>query len=47
MNQSDKKIFDTVEAVVEDIIAEMPLDDMVRVANLQGIRNCGRHKRYA
>jgi hypothetical protein len=33
MNQSDK-IFDTVAAVVDDIIAEMPLDDRVRVANL-------------
>ena len=34
MNQSDKNIFDTVDAVVEDIIAEMPLDDRVRTANL-------------
>ena len=34
MNQSDKKIFDTVEVVVEDIVADMPLDDGVRVANL-------------
>ena len=28
-------IFDTVEAVVDDIIAAMPLDDRVRVANLE------------
>ena len=34
MNQSDNKIYDTANAVVEDIIAEMPLDDRVRVANL-------------
>ena len=36
MNQSGKKNFDTVDAVVEDIIAEMPLDDRVRTANLDG-----------
>ena len=34
MNQSNKNLFDTVDAVVEDIIAEMPLDDRVRTANL-------------
>jgi len=34
MNQSDKKKFYTVDAVVEDIIAEMPLGDRVRTANL-------------
>ena len=34
MNQSDHKIYDTADAVVEDIIAEMPLDDRVKVANL-------------
>jgi hypothetical protein len=34
MNQSDNKIYDTANAVVEDIIAEMPLDDRVKVANL-------------
>ena len=34
MNQSDKKIFDTVGSVVEDIIAEMPLDVRVKTANL-------------
>ena len=34
MKQSDKKKCDTVEAVVEDITAEMPLDDRVRTANL-------------
>ena len=34
MNQSDKKKFYTIDAVVEDIIAEMPLGDRVRTANL-------------
>ena len=34
MNQSDKNSNDTVDAVVNDIIAEMPLDDRVRTANL-------------
>jgi hypothetical protein len=34
MNQSDKKIYETVDTVVEDIIAEMPLNDRVKVANL-------------
>ena len=34
MTQSDKKVYDTVDAVVEDIIAEMPLDDRVKTANL-------------
>ena len=36
MNQSDNKKYDTANAVVEDIIAEMPLalDDRVKVANL-------------
>ena len=34
MNQSDKNSFTTVDAVVNDIIAEMPLDDRVRTANL-------------
>ena len=34
MNQSDKHNHNTVDAVVEEIIAEMPLDDRVRTANL-------------
>ena len=34
MNQSGRKIFGTLDAVVEDIIAEMSLDDRVRTANL-------------
>jgi hypothetical protein len=34
MNQSNKNIIGTVDAVVEDIIAEKPLDDRVRTANL-------------
>ena len=34
MNHSDKNSNDTVDAVVNDIIAEMPLDDRVRTANL-------------
>ena len=34
MNQSDKNIPKTVDAVVEVIIAEMTLDDRVRTANL-------------
>jgi hypothetical protein len=34
MNQSNEYIFDTVDAVVEDILSEMTLDDMVRTANL-------------
>jgi len=34
MNQSPKNSLDTVDAVVDDIIAEMPLDDRVRTANL-------------
>ena len=34
MNQSDKHNPNTVDAVIEEIIAEMPLDDRVRTANL-------------
>jgi len=34
MNRSPKNSLDTVDAVVDDIIAEMPLDDRVRTANL-------------
>ena len=34
MNQSNKNSIDTVDAVVEDILSEMTLDDMVRTANL-------------
>ncbi len=34
MNQSPKDSPNTVDAVVDDIIAEMPLDDKVRTANL-------------
>ena len=34
MNQSDKNCLKTVNQVIDDIIAEMPLDDRVRVANL-------------
>ena len=34
MNQPNKHNLNTVDAVVEDIIAEMPLDDRVRTANL-------------
>ena len=34
MNQLDNKNYNTANAIVEDIIAEMPLDDRVRVANL-------------
>jgi len=34
MNQSPKNSLDTIDAVVDDIIAEMPLDDRVRTANL-------------
>ena len=34
MNHSNKKSLDTVDAVVEDIIAEMSLNDRVRTANL-------------
>ena len=34
MNYSNNKVIDTVDAVVEDINAEMPLDDRVRTANL-------------
>jgi hypothetical protein len=34
MNQSDKHKPNTVDAVIEEIIAEMPLDDRVRTANL-------------
>ena len=34
MSQSPKHNLNTVDAVVEDIIAEMPLDDKVRTANL-------------
>jgi len=36
MKHSDKNIINTVDVVVEDIIAEMPLDDRVRTANLDG-----------
>ena len=34
MNQPNKHNFNTVDAVVDDIISEMPLDDRVRTANL-------------
>ena len=34
MNQSPKNNLNTVDAVIDDIIAEMPLDDRVRTANL-------------
>ena len=34
MTHSNKNSFDTVDAVVEDIIAEMSLNDRVRTANL-------------
>ena len=34
MNQSPEHKLNTVDAVVDDIIAEMPLDDRVRAANL-------------
>ena len=34
MNQSDKNCLNTVDEVIDDIIAEMPLDDRVRTANL-------------
>ena len=34
MNRLPKNSLDTVDAVVDDIIAEMPLDDRVRTANL-------------
>ena len=34
MNQSDKHKPNTVDEVIDDIIAEMPLDDRVRTANL-------------
>ena len=34
MNQSPKHNLNTVDGVVNDIIAEMPLDDRVRTANL-------------
>ena len=34
MNRSPKNSLDTVDAVVDDIIAEMCLDDRVRTANL-------------
>ena len=34
MKYSNKKSLDTVDAVVEDIIAEMSLNDRVRTANL-------------
>ena len=34
MNQSDKNNLITIDQVVVDIIAEMPLDDRVRIANL-------------
>ena len=34
MNQSAKHDLNTVDAVVDDIITEMPLDDRVRTSNL-------------
>ena len=34
MNRSPKNSLNTVDEVVDDIIAEMPLDDRVRTANL-------------
>ena len=34
MNQSDKNYLTTVDKVIDEIIAEMPLDDRVRTANL-------------
>lgn len=34
MNHPNKNIIDTIDAVVEDIIAEMSLNDRVRTANL-------------
>ena len=34
MNQQNKYNLNTVDAVIDDIIAEMPLDDRVRTANL-------------
>ena len=34
MNQSDKHYLNTVDQIVDEIIAEMPLDDRVRAANL-------------
>ena len=34
MNQPNKHNLNTVDAVVDDIISEMPLDDKVRTANL-------------
>jgi len=34
MNQSDKNNLTTVDQVINEIIAEMPLDDRVRTANL-------------
>ena len=34
MNQSPKHNLNTVDGVIDDIIAEMPLDDRVRTANL-------------
>jgi len=34
MNQSDKHYLTTVDQVIDEIIAEMPLDDRVRTANL-------------
>jgi len=34
MSKPSKHNLDTIDAVVDDIIAEMPLDDRVRTANL-------------
>ena len=34
MNQPPKDSLNTVDGVIDDIIAEMPLDDRVRTANL-------------
>ena len=34
MNQPNKHNLNTVDAVIDDIISEMPLDDRVRTANL-------------
>ena len=52
MNHSNKNSLDTVDAVVEDIIAEMSLKDRVRTANLDedGLTvlqlALGKHLRY-
>ncbi len=35
MNQSDKNYLTTVDQVINEIIAEMPLDDKVKTANFR------------